>query len=299
MSDMPNFRENQQDDGDLAEQYDATLKRLIVPYESLTVDTRFGSTHLLVAGSFNSPPILMLHGMGSHAGGCWPLINSLARDYRIYAPDAPRHLGKSEPFRLSSRGDDYGMWLTDILDAFEVERVNLVGFSLGGWMVLKLATFAPERIIKVVLLSPIGVEHFRIEYLLRAPFYLLRMMIHPTKESIQKFVRIVAGPTASSSAVEEITEAGLTFIRHFRMPGFPYRPSKRVLQNLEAPALVLMGQHDAFCEPRKVLTRLDRHMPNVVSEIIPGIGHVLYLEKPALVNQKIITFLREDPNIQP
>lgn len=273
--------------------YDATLKRLTMPYESLTVDTRFGKTHVVAAGPDSSPPIILLHGAASSAAGYWPLINGLAATYRTYAPDAPRHLGKTEPFHLSPRGADYGKWLVDVLHALDVEQANLVGFSFGGWVTLKLAAFAPERIAKAVLISPVGVVRFRAQYMMRAPVLLLRMLLNPTGTAIRKFARLIAGPTAPDSMIDEVADAGEVFVKNFRMQDMPFRPSNRDLQKLRAPTLVLMGQHDSFCRPEAVISRLQSNLPDVRSEIIPHVGHAMFFEQPEPVSDRIREFLRK------
>ncbi len=86
--------------------YDATLKRLVVPFNSQFVPTRFGKTHLITAVLDSPVSIILLHGAASNAAACWPLINGLAKTCAVYAIDIPRHLGKTEPSRLSPRRDD-------------------------------------------------------------------------------------------------------------------------------------------------------------------------------------------------
>ena len=269
------------------------LARLQVPWETRMIDTRFGKTHLLVAGATDTPPILLLHGAASHASGCWPLINGLAGQYQIFAPDAPGHLGKSEPFRLSSRGDDYGKWLIDILDSFGIQQTSLIGFSFGGWMALKLACYSPERISSIVLMSPIGVAPFRIQYLLRSPILLIKNLIHPCDENMEALARLFAGPTASDSIIEEVKEAGKVFLRNFHMIDIPFRFSSRDLKRLQIPTLALMGEHDTFFKPRSVVSRLCDHMPKVQTSILPQTGHIIFFERPELVNHHIREFLSD------
>ena len=192
--------------------YGATLDKLIVPFNSQFVHTRFGKTHLINAGQDNPDPIILLHGAASNAAACWPLINALAKTHRVYAIDIPRHLGKTAPFRLSPRRNDYNLWLIDILDNFALDRAHFIGFSLGGWVTLKLAAVADERIAKAVLISPVGVVNFRLAYLLSAPFIFLRTILFPSVNSLTGLARIIAGPTAPQGVVDEIADSGRVFI---------------------------------------------------------------------------------------
>jgi len=106
--------------------YDATLGHLKIPCQTQWVDTSYGKTHLISAGAEYAAPVLVLHGSASNAVGCWPLINGLSSKYRVYAPDAPRQLGKTEPFQLSTKNSDYGKWLEEILDHLEVKQINIL-----------------------------------------------------------------------------------------------------------------------------------------------------------------------------
>lgn len=272
--------------------YDGTLEKLVVPFASQFITTRFGKTHLITAGLDNIESIILLHGAASNAAACWPLINGLAKTHRVYAIDIPRHLGKTEPFRLSPRRDDYALWLIDILDSFTLDKAHFIGFSFGGWVTLKLAAVADERIAKAVLVSPVGVVNFRVAYLLRAPFIFLRALLYPSDRSMNGLAQLVAGPTASQPIVDEIADAGCVFIKNFYMPATPIRLSRQDLQKRLSPTLVLLGQHDSFCAPTAVLSRLSANLPDGQVEIIPDAGHVLFYEHPEMVNARILEFLR-------
>lgn len=271
--------------------YDATLERLAVPFESQFIPTRFGQTHLITTDLDKSEAIFILHGAASNAAACWPLINGLAKTYRVYTIDIPKHLGKTEPFHISLRGDDYALWLIDILDSFALDQAHFIGFSFGAWLTLKLAAIADERLIKMVLISPVGVVNFRFEYLLRAPFILLRALLYPSDRSINGLARLVAGPTAPQSIIDDIADAGRVSVQNFHMPAAPVRPSRQDLQKCQSPTLVLLGQHDSFCEPTAVLSRLSANLPDGQIEIIPDAGHALIYEHPEMVNSRILDFL--------
>jgi pimeloyl-ACP methyl ester carboxylesterase len=270
--------------------YDATLEKLVVPFESQFVPTRFGKTHLISAG-LDTEAVFILHGAASNAAACWPLINGLAKKYRVYSIDIPRHLGKTEPFHLSPRKDDFALWLMDILDSFALDQAHFIGFSFGAWLTLKLAAFADERLAKMVLISPVGVVHFRFEYLLRAPFLLLRALLFPSDRSINGLARMVAGPTAPQSIIDDIAGAGRVSVQNFHMPAVPVRPSRQDLQKCQSPTLVLLGQRDSFCDPTAVLSRLSANLPDGQIEIIPDAGHALIYEHPEKVNARILDFL--------
>ncbi|KAF5422297.1 MAG: Pimeloyl-ACP methyl ester carboxylesterase, partial [Candidatus Methanocomedens sp.] len=75
--------------------YDATLALWSVPYESLDVPTRFGSTHIIISGPKDAPPLVLLHGANDSATVWYPNIADLSRNYRTYALDTIGDVGKS------------------------------------------------------------------------------------------------------------------------------------------------------------------------------------------------------------
>lgn len=271
--------------------YDDTFTRLSNPSRARFINTIFGKTHLVSSGSPQSKPVLVLHGAASNAAGCWPLINGLASQYFVHAPDAPRQLGKTQPFRLSSWNKDYGKWLADVLDKLEIERVRVVGFSFGGWMACKLAVYAPERIEKLVLISPIGIAPFRFKYLLQAPARMVWMLLSRSDASIHSFAKLIAGPTASNQLIEEMSISARVFLKNFYFQDTPYRFSATDLRRIVSPTLLLAGRNDSFFNPEIVVSRIRNELPNAQTEVIPDAGHVLMFEKPELINTMVEKFL--------
>lgn len=270
--------------------YNATFVQLTNPSRTQFIDTSFGQTHLVSSGSREAKPVLVLHGAASNAVGCWPLINGLASKYCVHAPDAPRQLGKTETFHLSSANQDYGKWLAEVLDKLEIERVRVVGFSFGGWMACKLALFVPKRIEKLVLISPIGIAPFRIRYLLQAPVSMLWMLISRSDASVHRFTKLVAGQTASNELIDEMATSARVFLKNFHFQDIPYRFSRKNLQKISTPTYLLAGKYDPFCNPEVTVSQIQNNLPNSQTEVIPDAGHVLIFEKPELVNARVIKF---------
>ncbi len=275
----------------LIELYDATLDHLKTNYRTQWIETSYGKTHLISAGAEGAAPVLILHGSASNAAGCWPLINGLSAKYRVYAPDIPRQLGKTEPFQLSTKTADYGKWLEEILDQLEVDQIRVVGFSFGGWIACKLGTYIPKRIEKIVLLSPIGLAPFRIQYWMRAPVLFFSMLVLRKETSIGKFATLIAGPTASKKLIEELVVSAKVFLENIHMQAIPYRIKKEDLKELSAPMMLLVGRHDTFCAPAEIVRRVRDFSPTAQTEIIEDAGHVIYFEKPEYINARIIEFL--------
>jgi pimeloyl-ACP methyl ester carboxylesterase len=99
-------------------------------------------------------PLLLLHGMMG-TGDTWRRVfdlNVLARSHRVITPDARGHGRSSNPggvFTIARLAQD----ALAILDALGSDRVRAVGMSLGAKTLLHLATMAPSRVERMILVS--------------------------------------------------------------------------------------------------------------------------------------------------
>jgi pimeloyl-ACP methyl ester carboxylesterase len=118
----------------------------------------------VVAGS--GPVLLLIHGMGGTFENWQAVIEPLARQHTVIAPDLPGH-GRSAP-----GGGDYSIGalaagLRDLLIVLGHERATLVGHSLGGGIAMQFAYQFPESTERLVLVSSGGLGH-EVSMLLRA-----------------------------------------------------------------------------------------------------------------------------------
>ena len=121
-------------------------------------------TYLNRAGEGNEETILFLHGSGpgATAWSNWQFaLPVLGERYSCLAPDLIGY-GKSE--HLSEAPDDVGAWLdvwlgqlSNLLDSEDVEKVHLVGNSMGGALALHFVNRYPERVRRVALMGSMGV----------------------------------------------------------------------------------------------------------------------------------------------
>ena len=104
-----------------------------VPVEHRQVTTRYGDSHLILAGPPDAPPIVCLHPMRTGAAHLLPELGRLPRDFRVLAPDLPGQSVRGLQVRLPLDDDSVARWLLDVLDALALDRVDLFGVSWGGF----------------------------------------------------------------------------------------------------------------------------------------------------------------------
>lgn len=100
-------------------------------------------------------PLVFLHGGGTFHG--WDFAKPWTENHRVIIPHHPG-FGLSGDDESISTMQDYVMHYLELFDALGLDEVNLVGFSLGGWMAASFALQHRERIARLVLVGPAGLH---------------------------------------------------------------------------------------------------------------------------------------------
>lgn len=271
--------------------YDWLIKFITVPYTSTWVETSVGVTHVICAGREDAPIIVLLHGQGASAPTWNGQINELAQHYRIFAPDVPASMGKSTPTRLPRSGMKAGEWLKATLDGLGVTTAHLVGISNGAWLILKLATVAPEKMKSATLLSAAGIVPTSLRLMTKAiPFLTVGPFVSPARKT-QMFGRMLGVP---GKPMNEQDQAMFTvLLGDFKMEPTPGPLPENELHCLTAPTQLLIGEHEAAFPAPNVINRAKAVLPNLVrAEVLAGVGHGMITEDVSLVSNRISAFVQ-------
>ena len=192
----------------------------------------FGDT-----GPRNAPAVLLLHGSPGSKADFRSVAPRLAGRYRVVTPDLPG-FGDS-----AKRIPDYSIrahagYTLDLIDRLNIDRVHVVGFSMGGGVGLEFYRAAPDRVASLTLLSAIGVQELEL-----FGDYRLNHLVHGAQLTAILFLE------------EGVPHFGLLDQMFF---GSPYarnfydtdqRPLRRLLQEFEPPMLIIHGDADPLIAP--------------------------------------------------
>ena len=275
-------------------EYRNAMKRWPVPYEEVDVPGRFGSTHVVVSGPRNAPPLVLLHGYMATSVMWAPNVADFAKDHRVYAIDVMGQPSKSIPTEPIRTANDYAVWLGETLDRLYLDRVSLVGQSYGGWLALNFALFAPHRLHKLVLLSPGGgFAPMARQFSLRG----MLMVWFPSRLTVNWFMRWIGVTGAEARPIRELTYLGL---KHFRMPVETLRvmpvvfPEDR-LRAMRVPTLLLIGRREVVWNPVTALRRARELFPDIQAELVPNSSHEMCFSQRDFVDGRVRQFLGTAP----
>ena len=117
-----------------------------------TVGTRRGRLSTMEAGI--GPPVLAIHGLGGTKVSFLSTVATLSDHYRVVAVDLPGFGDSDKPIGASYDPRFFAEAMVALLDALELDRVELIGNSLGGRVALEVALRAPGRVGRLALLAP-------------------------------------------------------------------------------------------------------------------------------------------------
>jgi len=265
----------------------------LIDSDARTVVTDYGTTFIRVSGDDNRPPLVLLPGATTNSL-CWTnVIESLSARFRTYAVDAIYDAGRSVPSRPLTKVDDLTSWLDDLLDELGLTGgVNMMGLSYGAYAVGEYLLHAPQRLRKVVWLSPaMTVAPISRGFLLHAV-----PMIVPLRPAYVSFIGWVMPYMKASDdrtfdrLVDELWLARQCY-GPVSLPG-GRAFSDNELSEIEVPVLYLCGDRDRVCDdPRKVVEHLNRVAPRIQTSLIPDAGHDAVAIRPSEVSEKALAFL--------
>jgi pimeloyl-ACP methyl ester carboxylesterase len=274
--------------------YDAVLEQWSVPYQELWINTSLGDTHVIASGNLQAPPLLLFHPSGAGSVIWHKNIDAFSQHFRTYAIDTIGEPNKSiltQPIRGKTQRKQYAVWFMDLMDGLKIDKTNIVGNSFGGFLTLNSVIHAPNRIGKVVLISPaatfVQIWPWILHFMPSMSFGLLTgskwAMLKPIDWIWQNF-------PADENIKKLRTLTALEGRQRHRSPSVF---SDKELNQIQKPILLLIGDKEVIYNPTKVIEIATRKVKGLRAEIIPNANHNAEYTAPEAINNKTVKFLIE------
>jgi len=264
--------------------------------ETTTVDGR--SIAFVDRGS--GPPLLFVHGLGSNLSLWRETMDAFEDSHRVLALDLPGY-GLSGKEGVPGTVFFFANVVTEFLDERGVDEVTYVGVSMGGQVGLTLALEAPERVRRLVLVSPAGIEPFTSEEAAALKeTTTAEGIVNSTDEQVRQNVALNFATWSDEYnwlieqryALSERDDFEAYATANARsVAGMLEGDARNRLTEIDAPALVLFGAGDKLIPNQylhegmtttDVAERAEERLPNAKVQVVDGAGHLLMLERPSV-----------------
>jgi pimeloyl-ACP methyl ester carboxylesterase len=270
--------------------YDSLISLWPEKPAQLDIETSFGITHINVVGPKDAPPLLLLPGFGANSTAWFANIGPLAEHFRVYAIDTNGQPGRSIPSKVLA-ASTAAEWLVELMDKVPLQKSDMAGISLGGWMALNFAIKHPSKVNRIALLDPAAsFAPMSVAFVLHS---LIPIMIRPTRNGlIGYFHWLTRGKVTNAQWGELMVQGILNCKPQPPVRATPFTDAQ--LRGCSVPTLLIVGEQSVIYDPRKAAQRAARFMPHVSTEIIADASHGLNYEQADLVNSRLISFFGKE-----
>jgi pimeloyl-ACP methyl ester carboxylesterase len=243
--------------------------------------------HYFVGG--HGTPLLLIHGLGARSEDWTPEMPTYAKNgFRVYAIDL-LGCGRTDRPDISYTIGQQADLIQGFLTTVHVEKADVVGWSMGGWVATEFALQHPQRVNRLVVMDSAGLKFKtdlspeilepntvpqlkRLEVVLMAHQYYIPGFVQRDLLRAMERNRTVVHRTLESLLHEEGDFAGR-------------------LGQLQMPALLVWGQQDELLPP-SVGMQMHEAIPQSVLELYAGCGHMGPATCSDRMVPRVIEFLR-------
>lgn len=222
-------------------------------------------------------PLLFLHGAGTFHG--FEFAKSWVGRFKVIHPYHPG-FGESGDDPAMDTFNDYVMHYVDLLDALGIDKVHLVGFSMGGYLAAQFASQQRDRVKTLTLVAPAGMrskEHPTID-VLATPGEKLVGLLASNFEVVKPWLPTGPDPEFMGARYREST----TLARLLWEKPWDQK-FRRYLHRINAPTLIVWGDEDRIVPPQQAAL-WQKELPSARVEIFKGAGHLVLDELPEAAN---------------
>ena len=247
--------------------------------------------HYYVMGPERAPAVVLVHGLGGRSEDWTNLAPYLVEaGYRLYLPDLPGFGRSQKPTGFSYSIPDQAKVMGQFLDTLDMDRVDLGGWSMGGWIVQRMAAARPERVRRLMLFDSAGLAAMPDwDTALFTPTSAAKLdeldrLLMPQPPQVPGFVARDILRTSSQNAWV-IHRALATMLTGRDV-------TDRLLPGFKMPVLIVWGELDHITPLRQGQAMHDL-VPQSQLKIVPGCGHLAPSQCAGAIGPTVVSFLRQ------
>jgi 3-oxoadipate enol-lactonase len=248
-----------------------------------------------LSGPAGAPVVAFINGIWQDAASWTLAVRDLGPCFRTLAYDCRGQGQSDKPEAGPYDSETHARDLAGLLDALGIDRVHLVGLSMGGMVALHFAHLYPERAARLVLTDTFT----HIDGVQRAMFNSWRVALEAGGGGLRFVVGLpwvwsAASLETSYDTIMAMKEKALrlpVYSSYHLIDGALENDARSWLGEIRQPALVINGEEDLMV-PLYRARELQQALPGARLEIIPGGAHAAWLERPVEFNRAVLEFLQ-------
>ena len=253
-------------------------------HASTTIAVRGCNIKLMRGGS--GPPLLFLH--GSSGAGAWlPFMQSLAARFDVIVPEHPGFGDSDTPDWLENI-HDLAYFYLDFLEQLDLDRIHLVGVSLGGWLAAEVAIRDTYRLSSLTLVDAAGIHvagSKQVDPFLRSDEQRIRDFFYDPARADEMIARVLRPELEDVTMKNRIATAKLAWQPRAYDPHL-----RKWLHRIDVPTLIVWGAHDRLF-PMEYAYVWQQLIPGSKAVVIPECGHIPQVEKPEFFVSELTGFI--------
>lgn len=260
--------------------------------------------------------VLLFHGKNFNGYYWKDVMASLVKaGFRVIVPDQPGW-GRSDKPELHYSFHLLSYAMNKLLDSLHIDKVYLVGHSMGGMLAARFSMSYPSRVEKLVLENPIGLEDYKRFVPYQTTDQLYEKEIKATYESYKKYQQSYYPQWKPE--YEQYVQAQADALKN---PEFPHiarinaityqmiyeEPVCYEWDRINMPTLLIIGTEDRTVVGKALLSDDDKNkygqypalakktvgqLPNALLMEMPGIGHIPHIQDPGQFRQILLSFIK-------
>jgi pimeloyl-ACP methyl ester carboxylesterase len=258
--------------------------------ESHTTTVRGATVHYYVMGPAQGPPVVLVHGLGGRSEDWRNLAPHLTEaGFRVYLPDLLGYGRSDKPGDFSYSIADEAEVVVGFLDALSLKQVDLGGWSMGGWIVQRIAAEHPERVHKLMLFDSAG--------LFVKPAWDTALFTPESATELAKLDDLLTphAPNLPDFVVRDILRASRqdAWVIHRALASMltGRDTTDTLLPQLKMPVLLVWGEADQITPISEGKT-MQALIPKAQLRVIQGCGHLAPSLCAGQVGPHVVAFLR-------
>ncbi|TDZ83224.1 putative carboxylesterase nap [Mycobacteroides salmoniphilum] len=256
---------------------------------SVDIGTRLGTVRAYRFGSAPGIPLVLLPGRNASTPVWRANLASLITRRTVYTLDLLGEAGMSVQHKAIAGAEDQAAWLEDALAGLELDRVHMLGLSIGGWNAVNHAVRYPKRLASLILLDPA---------MTFAPvtWKMLVVSLGAVISGMPQWLRnrLLSWISGGVPVDESVPEAALisSGMRDFAMYlPTPHPFTDEQLRGLRLPVLAVIAGRSIVHRPQRAAERAQLLLPHAQVQRWSDASHALNGEFPDRISDATHQFL--------